>query len=101
MDLMRLYHNIEDSFFFHDTATTEIYTLSRHDALPISAAAEIARGFAAELFRSGRQIVFCHAAVIFHPPHVAEFQAYRLFRRKPDGQRALRAVDAWIHQRIE
>ena len=26
--------NIED-FFFNDTATTEIYTLSLHDALPI------------------------------------------------------------------
>src|SRR5205809_6053113 len=25
-------------FFFHDTATTEIYTLSLHDALPISPA---------------------------------------------------------------
>src|SRR5690349_22702618 len=25
------------SFFFNDTATTEIYTLSLHDALPISA----------------------------------------------------------------
>src|SRR5215216_536860 len=24
------------SFFFHETATTEIYTLSLHDALPIS-----------------------------------------------------------------
>src|SRR3712207_7329125 len=28
-----------DLFFFNDTATTEIYTLSLHDALPISAAA--------------------------------------------------------------
>src|SRR5256886_3135581 len=27
-------------FFFNDTATTEIYTLSLHDALPISAAQE-------------------------------------------------------------
>src|SRR2546427_5967072 len=27
-------------FFFNDTATTEIYTLSLHDALPISAASE-------------------------------------------------------------
>src|SRR3989441_11030707 len=27
-------------FFFNDTATTEIYTLSLHDALPISAVAE-------------------------------------------------------------
>src|SRR5579862_7066677 len=26
-------------FFFHDPATTEIYTLSLHDALPISSAA--------------------------------------------------------------
>src|SRR2546430_1496195 len=31
-------------FFFNDTATTEIYTLSLHDALPISeAGAEVAR----------------------------------------------------------
>src|SRR5260370_35134572 len=28
------------SFFFNDTATTEIYTLSLHDALPISLRAE-------------------------------------------------------------
>src|SRR3712207_9565630 len=28
-----------DYFFFNDTATTEIYTLSLHDALPISAKA--------------------------------------------------------------
>src|SRR3712207_7760521 len=28
-------------FFFNDTATTEIYTLSLHDALPISNASEI------------------------------------------------------------
>src|SRR5687767_15543024 len=28
-------------FFFNDTATTEIYTLSLHDALPISARHEI------------------------------------------------------------
>src|SRR3712207_7715983 len=30
-------------FFFNDTATTEIYTLSLHDALPICAAAEASR----------------------------------------------------------
>src|SRR3712207_8823390 len=29
-------------FFFNDTATTEIYTLSLHDALPISSAVTIA-----------------------------------------------------------
>ena len=27
-------------FFFNDTATTEIYTLSLHDALPISKSAD-------------------------------------------------------------
>src|SRR5712672_1474673 len=27
---------MHDDFFFNDTATTEIYTLSLHDALPIS-----------------------------------------------------------------
>src|SRR2546429_7932131 len=32
-------------FFFNDTATTEIYTLSLHDALPISNRCSLARGF--------------------------------------------------------
>src|SRR5258707_6238402 len=32
----RLSSSIGFSFFFNDTATTEIYTLSLHDALPIS-----------------------------------------------------------------
>src|SRR2546429_6475862 len=31
-------------FFFNDTATTEIYTLSLHDALPISSGIEDRRG---------------------------------------------------------
>src|SRR5690554_7601310 len=32
------------SFFFNDTATTEIYTLSLHDALPISAQSKVFDG---------------------------------------------------------
>src|SRR5215469_18930756 len=32
-------------FFFNDTATTEIYTLSLHDALPILPAVPSAEGF--------------------------------------------------------
>src|SRR5206468_12511653 len=32
----RVYHQLLLFFFFNDTATTEIYTLSLHDALPIS-----------------------------------------------------------------
>src|SRR6266705_6989709 len=38
-------------FFFNDTATTEIYTLSLHDALPISAAATVRRVFTGSLPR--------------------------------------------------
>src|SRR5256885_17010473 len=40
-------------FFFNDTATTEIYTLSLHDALPICAQGEIARVLA----RGGDKII--------------------------------------------
>src|SRR2546422_8313930 len=39
-------------FFFNDTATTEIYTLSLHDALPISPLWRRSRG---ELIRSGER----------------------------------------------
>src|SRR3712207_7466264 len=35
---------IEHFFFFNDTATTEIYTLSLHDALPISARHQVRPG---------------------------------------------------------
>src|SRR5436309_15731938 len=35
-------------FFFNDTATTEIYTLSLHDALPISTIAITASGSASK-----------------------------------------------------
>src|SRR5215208_5236113 len=38
-------------FFFNDTATTEIYTLSLHDALPISGAPETATGSGRKLRR--------------------------------------------------
>src|SRR3712207_7191770 len=40
-------------FFFNDTATTEIYTLSLHDALPISAPDGRGRGRACATHRGG------------------------------------------------
>src|SRR6478672_12466309 len=46
-------------FFFNDTATTEIYTLSLHDALPISPKlTQVAGGFHSEIWisRSGRRV---------------------------------------------
>src|SRR5689334_24118622 len=46
-------------FFFNDTATTEIYTLSLHDALPIwSASRETARPPPLLHFISSRQQLF-------------------------------------------
>src|SRR3712207_8125955 len=39
---------VKGCFFFNDTATTEIYTLSLHDALPISPRRVVARPIAAE-----------------------------------------------------
>src|SRR5437016_7679035 len=47
-------------FFFNDTATTEIYTLSLHDALPISSDLPVLRNFTRvgyrELLRAGVRI---------------------------------------------
>src|SRR6266705_6584368 len=43
--------NLSNFFFFNDTATTEIYTLSLHDALPISHA----RRASPHWIRSGRR----------------------------------------------
>src|SRR2546430_10950487 len=40
-------------FFFNDTATTEIYTLSLHDALPIFRLLDPVDGGAADSFRRG------------------------------------------------
>ena len=36
---------MKSKFFFNDTATTEIYTLSLHDALPISKPYDVPKNF--------------------------------------------------------
>src|SRR5256885_7325285 len=79
-------------FFFNDTATTEIYTLSLHDALPISHEHEIGvghharfampvMGFAGELLHfslvkgnetPGRRRWICHAR---SEEHTSELQS--------------------------
>src|SRR3712207_8486489 len=55
-------------FFFNDTATTEIYTLSLHDALPIFAP----RGTHRPLERRGRGPHECrrHAHHVARPSHL-------------------------------
>src|SRR2546427_4676101 len=45
--LLHIYRSIFFFFFFNDTATTEIYTLSLHDALPISSSTPCSRVSAA------------------------------------------------------
>src|SRR5258708_18687269 len=47
-------------FFFNDTATTEIYTLSPHDALPISA-------LAWQLCGARRVRIGCHSNPLLNP----------------------------------
>src|SRR5262249_59976441 len=43
-------------FFFNDTATTEIYTLSLHDALPISSGATLMEGSSPQASVKGRTV---------------------------------------------
>src|SRR5256885_2760062 len=42
-------------FFFNDTATTEIYTLSLHDALPISLEVQVVAGLVQDQYRGVAQ----------------------------------------------
>src|SRR5438876_9098987 len=53
-------------FFFNDTATTEIYTLSLHDALPIVAPATLAR-----VSRSREELIDGLRAVTYLLHHLA------------------------------
>src|SRR5574344_485154 len=56
-------------FFFNDTATTEIYTLSLHDALPISI-----KGDKAAFFGSGMQDSVADAS-LRSEEHTSELQS--------------------------
>src|SRR5438309_7094125 len=61
-------------FFFNDTATTEIYTLSLHDALPISIGRISSPGtpfFSPRLFRSYR----CGTSEKRSEEHTSELQS--------------------------
>src|SRR3712207_7829553 len=65
-------------FFFNDTATTEIYTLSLHDALPIWLAVPHADRLAAMLSLAGRALVFVPSRLARHKrseEHTSELQS--------------------------
>src|SRR6266567_8717958 len=87
-------------FFFNDTATTEIYTLSLHDALPISRGAitKTGSGFARRILveaawhylrepRIGASLRDRHAGQPDHVLQIAWRAQHRLYRL----QRRLRA----------
>src|SRR6266571_6078086 len=76
-------------FFFNDTATTEIYTLSLHDALPISEQAPDPRHEMRDARCGMRRLLGFHASRI---PHLASRQdrlsgspklRFMLFRERP------------------
>src|SRR5258705_4773804 len=69
-------------FFFNDTATTEIYTLSLHDALPIlSRRSRCCRGPVPWSAPGGRAASSCTSIPICHPArseeHTSELQSLR------------------------
>src|SRR3712207_8215507 len=72
-------------FFFNDTATTEIYTLSLHDALPISVNAVASRislpgHVSREDLLSCARVALVEVARRFDPSAGASFPTYALAR---------------------
>src|SRR5260370_15485039 len=64
-----------DSFFFNDTATTEIYTLSLHDALPIcgSAMQVSAKSLAPA---AGQRVTAARIGPLRSEEHTSELQSH-------------------------
>src|SRR5580698_11563451 len=60
-------------FFFNETATTEIYTLSLHDALPISAGTRL---IAADLAPTGRVLRIARRRLRRSEEHTSELQSH-------------------------
>src|SRR5258708_16703361 len=65
-------------FFFNDTATTEIYTLSLHDALPISSARKITSD--GELHKTSlgsrpAALFLCYTFCVRSEEHTSELQS--------------------------
>src|SRR3712207_7341037 len=68
-------------FFFNDTATTEIYTLSLHDALPICprprccVSLTVTRRFGSELVKFGCESEYSVPPIVRSEEHTSELQS--------------------------
>src|SRR5258706_5977653 len=100
------FHGLVPSFFFffNDTATTEIYTLSLHDALPISRSSPSGSPSArccANAFRvAGSRSGWCRSARSRSEEHTSELQSLtnlvcRLLLEKKTCRDAGRACAGW------
>src|SRR3712207_9219893 len=90
-------------FFFNDTATTEIYTLSLHDALPISSARAMRRwcGPTASARRSsGVATPYQRHVVNGADPALQAYMAEHGARETP-AQRALRSEERRVGKGVD
>src|SRR5580704_17572988 len=80
-------------FFFNDTATTEIYTLSLHDALPLSAPNAISPSGGRLFYLLNRAWPVFPAAVfsvkVMAAPAVIGFFASPFMELSPDGAKVI------------
>src|SRR3712207_8442020 len=89
-------------FFFNDTATTEIYTLSLHDALPISwpsralAAASAACGVGATWPRT----TFTSPALPRSEEHTSELQSRQYLVCRLLLEKKKRRITYWTSKRL-
>src|SRR5439155_24453292 len=84
-------------FFFNDTATTEIYTLSLHDALPISIGViNLTDRTGEDAFTAGdRKLVADRKSTRLNSSHVAISYAVFCLKKKNIAREAQQARAAW------
>src|SRR6201993_5517470 len=70
-------------FFFNDTATTEIYTLSLHDALPISLGNQLVIAIFRHLAESARHVGRDRKSTRLNSSHLVISYAVFCLKKKP------------------
>src|SRR6478672_10694166 len=95
--------SLELVFFFNDTATTEIYTLSLHDALPICARRSVERMDFRHLGTSGLRVSeISYGNWLTHGSQVEEEQAHACVHRAlEEGITTFDTADVYANTRAE